>query len=107
MTALDHFAKAELNILGRRGPSTYDFCIGVVERPARGAKTMETPSSQDSPDEMDDLVPPYDAFEEHLQLVKNRDEQPEDAAKENSEGHDHGLHFFVRQPTGGSTSSRQ
>jgi hypothetical protein len=41
-----------------------------------------------------------------LQLVKNRKEQPEAAAKENSEGHDHGLHFFVRQPTGGSTSSR-
>ena len=26
MTAPDHFAEAELNILRRRGPSTYDFC---------------------------------------------------------------------------------
>lgn len=26
MTAPDHFAKAELNIFRRRGPSTYDFC---------------------------------------------------------------------------------
>jgi hypothetical protein len=42
-----------------------------------------------------------------LQLVKNREEQLEAAAKENSEAHDHGLDFLVRQPTGGSTSSRQ
>jgi hypothetical protein len=27
MTAPDHFAKAELKILRRRGPSTYEFCI--------------------------------------------------------------------------------
>jgi hypothetical protein len=26
MTAPDHFAEAELNILRRRGPSTYDVC---------------------------------------------------------------------------------
>jgi hypothetical protein len=26
MTAPDHFAKAQLNILRMRGPSTYDFC---------------------------------------------------------------------------------
>jgi hypothetical protein len=26
MTAPDHFAKTELNILRRRGPSTYDLC---------------------------------------------------------------------------------
>src|SRR5271154_5249899 len=27
MTAPDHFAKAELNLLRRPGPSTYDLCV--------------------------------------------------------------------------------
>jgi hypothetical protein len=35
------------------------------------------------------------------QLVKNREEQLEAAAQENSEGHDHGLQRFMRRPTGG------
>jgi len=32
MTAPDRFAEAELNILRRRGPSTYGFCISIPAR---------------------------------------------------------------------------
>jgi hypothetical protein len=32
MTAPDHFAEAEFNILRRRGPSTYDFCHTAASR---------------------------------------------------------------------------
>ena len=30
MTAPDHFAKTALNVLRRRGPSTYDLCRRIV-----------------------------------------------------------------------------
>jgi hypothetical protein len=40
MTAPDHFAKAELNIFRRRGPSTYDLSDFVLDADAKAAKCV-------------------------------------------------------------------
>jgi hypothetical protein len=43
MTAADHFAKTELNILGRRRPSTYEFCnIAILVQRQAGVRRSFT-----------------------------------------------------------------
>src|SRR5215469_5083872 len=53
MTAPDHFAEAQLNILRRQGPSTYDLCNECRPDGATSQKRMpdyKSPASRDNSD---------------------------------------------------------